>query len=39
MPKVAYEIDPDPDTVIILKNPAETFAAWDASEPKKSEAI
>jgi hypothetical protein len=29
MAKVVYEIDPDADTVVILKNPLKHFAVWD----------
>jgi hypothetical protein len=29
MAKVVYEIDPDADTVIILKNPLKHFAVWE----------
>lgn len=31
MPLVVHEIDPNPDTIIILKNPSKYFAVWDES--------
>lgn len=37
MPSIVHEIDPYPDTVIILRNPCRVFALWDdaaeVSEP------
>jgi hypothetical protein len=37
MAPTVYQIDPDPDTVIILRNPCTNFAPWElvAAEPEQ----
>jgi hypothetical protein len=32
MAPVVHVIDPDPDTVLILRNPCTTFAPWGSEE-------
>ncbi|CAN9267634.1 unnamed protein product [Alternaria alternata] len=39
MAPVVHVIDPDPDTVLILRNPCTTFAPWDSEEKPQSPVV
>ncbi|KAI4950459.1 hypothetical protein J4E91_004342 [Alternaria rosae] len=36
MAPIIHVIDPDPDTVIVLKNPCKIFAPWDQEEERRN---
>jgi hypothetical protein len=39
MAPVVHVIDPDPDTVLILRNPCTTFAPWDPQEKPQNPVV